>query len=379
VNINKVGMYPITFTIADQSGNKTTVTRVIVVQDLVAPVITRTGKDTVYVEANSKYTDDGATATDNYCDNATTTADILVTGNVDITKPGTYTLVYNVTDCNGNKADAVTRVVIVGDTKAPEIALKDGKDAVTINVLTKYADPGVIATDNFGTPTVTVTGTFYTAFPDGFANALGTYTIIYTATDNYSNQASVTRTITVVDVIAPVITLKGAPTANVCRWAKYEDAGYDLSDNFYKGNDITITTEGDFVNTLQEGMYSFRYVATDKSMNKGYSEWRIIRVVPAGEGACITTLKQGNTLENRITLFPNPSTGRFTVKVDLDKPEQVSVKVMNALGQTVASQEAGSLTSQALSMDLSAQASGVYMLYITAGNQTTVKQIVISK
>jgi hypothetical protein len=120
-------------------------------------------------------------------------------------------------------------------------------------------------------------------------------------------------------------------------------------------------------------------VATDKSLNKGVSEWRIIRVVPAGEGACLTGLNEGNKLDNRITVFPNPSTGRFTVKLTLDKPEQVSVRVINALGQTVASQEAGSLSTQNLSIDLSTQASGVYMLYITAGKQTAVKQIMITK
>jgi PKD repeat protein len=378
-NVSLVGTYTITYKVSDASGNTATITRVIIVRDLVAPVITLIGTDTVYQEVNTAYSDNGAFATDNYCDNATTTAAIIPSGNVNVAEPGTYTIVYNVTDCNGNKATPVIRTVIVQDTKAPVISLKDGKATVTLNVFDTYNDLGAIATDNYGTPAITVSGTFYATFPDGKTNALGTYTIIYTATDKFGNMASVTRTIEVVDIVPPVIGLKGAPTANVCRWAQYNDAGYDVSDNFWKSPDIAITTEGDFVNTLQEGMYSFRYIATDKSGNVAHSEWRIIRVLPAGEGGCTTGISSGDNLENRISVYPNPSAGKFILKVDLDNSVQVSVKVVNALGQTVSVVDEGSMASRMMSIDLSSQASGVYMLYITAGDKTTVKQIVINR
>jgi hypothetical protein len=61
-----------------------------------------------------------------------------------------------------------------------------------------FTDPGYTATDNCGTPTSSATGTVNTS-------SIGTYTITYTATDAVYT-STVTRTVTVLDRTAPVIT-----------------------------------------------------------------------------------------------------------------------------------------------------------------------------
>jgi hypothetical protein len=379
VDINKVGTYKIEFSVTDQSGNTAKLTRIIIVQDLTAPVIALVSTDTVYHEVNTAYLDAGITYSDNYCANSDMAANVLMTTNLDETHTGTYLVVYNLSDCNGNKAAQKTRVVIVRDTKAPSVTLV-GDTLITMDVFATYVDQKVTMSDNYGMPTLDITGTYFAAFPDGKSNNLGDYSVIYTVTDSFGNKSTVSRTIRVLDREAPVIGLKGAPSVNVCRWATYKDAGYDLTDNFWKSADITVTMEGDFVTggTMQPGVYSFRYKAVDKSGNVTYSDWRIVNVREANEGPCVTSIKEGS-LDKLVRVFPNPNNGRFTVKFDLNSTEQVSIRVVNSLGQTVSEVASGNMSSNTVSVDLSNQSSGVYMLHITAGSQSLVKRVVIAK
>ncbi|MFE5323246.1 immunoglobulin-like domain-containing protein [Paenibacillus sp. NPDC056579] len=79
--------------------------------DTVKPVITLNGPAAVEIPAGSTYTDAGATATDNV--DGDLTSRIQVNGSVDTSLPGTYTLIYTVTDNAQNAADPVVRTVTV--------------------------------------------------------------------------------------------------------------------------------------------------------------------------------------------------------------------------------------------------------------------------
>jgi parallel beta-helix repeat protein len=380
VDVNKVGTYVLTYTVTDLSGNTATVIRVVIVEDRIAPVLELTGKDTVYHEVNTPYIDAGVTYTDNYCTNAEMAGNLWMTHNVDETRPGTYTVVYNLTDCNGNEAVPVTRTVIVQDTKAPSVSL-NGDSLIVLDVFDTYKDAGITAADNYGTPEVTVSGSYFSTFTNGKATVLGDYTVIYTVKDSFGNSAVISRTIHVVDRVAPVIELEGVPSVNTCRWVAYKDAGYDLTDNYYDTSDIKVTREGDFTvtGTMLPGVYSFRYIATDKSGNVGYSDWRIINVREAGTGACATGLDESASLGNRISIYPNPTTGKFTLGISLNSSEQVNIKVVNSLGQMVAEVTEGNISSGSYNIDLSNESSGVYTLHIIAGDQSAVKRIVVAK
>ena len=74
-------------------------------------MITLLGDEVVTIEVGTTYTDAGATALDNY--DGDLTSSIVVTGSVDTSTVGTYTLSYDVTDTNGNVATTVTRTVNV--------------------------------------------------------------------------------------------------------------------------------------------------------------------------------------------------------------------------------------------------------------------------
>ena len=167
------------------------------VDEDVLPVITLNGAATVNHEQGTSYTDAGATATDT----VEGTLTVTVSGVVDSTIAGSYILTYTASDSAGNSAVAVSRTVIVSDTTAPVISLT-GSSSVAHEQGTPYTDPGVTSSDTVDDlgMTVVTTGTVDTA-------TAGTYTLTYTATDGAGNVSNVvTRTVTVSDTIAPVIT-----------------------------------------------------------------------------------------------------------------------------------------------------------------------------
>ena len=81
------------------------------VVDAIVPVITLTGESTVDIEVGSTYTDAGATATDNY--DGDITSSIVIVNPVDTDVVGQYVVTYNVSDANSNAAVEVARTVNV--------------------------------------------------------------------------------------------------------------------------------------------------------------------------------------------------------------------------------------------------------------------------
>jgi hypothetical protein len=84
--------------------------------DLVPPAIALSGDSSLVHQCGSEFTDAGATATD--AKDGDLTASITVQNDVDASVPGTYTVVYTVSDAAGNTATAMRSVDVV-DTTAP--------------------------------------------------------------------------------------------------------------------------------------------------------------------------------------------------------------------------------------------------------------------
>jgi PKD repeat protein len=109
VDLNKIGNYPVVYTVVDGSGNTSVYTRIYMVVDREKPVITLKGSSIQNVYRWKIYNDSGATVTDNYYSGLTP----IVSGQVDVNLAGVYYLTFNVTDGSGNKADEVIRIVNV--------------------------------------------------------------------------------------------------------------------------------------------------------------------------------------------------------------------------------------------------------------------------
>jgi len=286
VNPNVPGEYTITYTIKDLFDNETTATRTINVIDNAFPII-----------------DFNPNGNSTYAKSRTTTIDVRDLGIIDNDSlKYVWTLLdtepqeneFNTTFINGGTvstpasvsgsyylwaraSDTVGNVTITSsnvfnlDNEKPVIKI-NGNSSLTINKGSTYSDEGATATDNIDTTvTVTTTGSVN-------PNIVGTYTITYNAIDSSGNAATpVTRTVNVIDVKAPVITILGSNPATVSGGGTYSDAGATALDDV--DGDVTskITTTST-VNTNKLGTYTVTYKVTDKAGNTATSS-RTVNVV----------------------------------------------------------------------------------------------------
>ena len=156
------------------------------------------------IEVGSTFTDPGATASD--AGDGDLTSSIVVSGSVDTSTVGTYTVTYNVIDTSGNAADPVTRTVNVVDTTAPVITLL-GDNPMTIEVGSTFTDPSATALDVGDgdlTSSIAIVNNVDTS-------TVGTYTVTYNVSDTSGNAADpVTRTVNVVDTTCLLYTSDAA-------------------------------------------------------------------------------------------------------------------------------------------------------------------------
>ena len=110
VNPNAPGTYTITYS-ASANGFTTELTRIVVVEDTVAPVITLLGANPMQVGFGTVFTDPGATASDGCAGNLTSS--IVVTGSVDTNTVGFYALTYTVQDPTGHSDTEVRTVEVL--------------------------------------------------------------------------------------------------------------------------------------------------------------------------------------------------------------------------------------------------------------------------
>ena len=109
-NPNAPGTYTITYS-ASANGFTSETTRIVSVQDTVAPVITLNGANPMTVGFGTVFTDPGATASDGCAGNLTSA--IVVTGSVDTNTVGFYALTYTVSDPSGHSDTKVRTVQVL--------------------------------------------------------------------------------------------------------------------------------------------------------------------------------------------------------------------------------------------------------------------------
>ena len=112
--------------------------------------------------------------------------------------PGTHVIGLSVDDGFGGISTA-TVTITVRDVTAPVVTLA-GANPLTHQAFTPFVDPGATAVDACDGPVVV------SATSTVKANVPGTYAITYSAHDAASNVTSASRTVKVVDTVAPVIT-----------------------------------------------------------------------------------------------------------------------------------------------------------------------------
>lgn len=212
---------------------------------------------------------------------------------------------YTTTGYVSNNKKTTTTKKEKKDTEKPVITII-GNDNITINQGSNYKDEGATAKDNKDgdiTSKIKVENNVDTS-------KVGSYTVVYTVTDEAGNRSSKTRKVTVVGIninttttkrnnntttkkrtttqkrvttttsritTPPTITLRGDSYITLNQGDRYNDPGYYATDA--KGNDITsrVSVSGS-VNTSVAGTYTIRYTVTDTYGNSS-SKTRTVRVI----------------------------------------------------------------------------------------------------
>jgi hypothetical protein len=284
------GTYYVNFNVLDAAGNAaTTVTRnVIVVLDKTAPTLTLLGGATVNVEQCEVYNELGAVASD--LTDGNLSSSIKISGSVNTSVVGKYTLTYNVADAQGN-ASSVTRVINVVDTKKPGI-FSYGKrivdqEVVNIQIGSLFVD----AVTGFDTCNGSIAVNKVPGF-NGMVNTLvrATYPILYFAKDPHGNAAVEEGFVVnyrVDDYIAPEIALNTPDTVVHDVNSPYSSQPVSVYDNYYTSNKVSIEKKGK-VNPFTLGLYTETFTATDESGNTAVRN-RYVKVVDRVAPTIITT------------------------------------------------------------------------------------------
>ncbi len=209
-------------------------------------------------------------------------------GSVNTKKLGTYKITYKL------PFKTLVREVKVVDKESPIITL-NGEDEITLSVNHEYQELGFQVTDNVDTnlqDKVLITNNIDTT-------KIGEYQVNYEVKDLSNNKVNKTRTIKVVDDIAPIITLKGSKKITVKVNNNYEDEGYTATDNY----DLDVTKNVKVENNVDYskiGTQYIKYYCYDSSNN--YSE--VFRTVEVIENIDITYIK-GILLVNKKYHLPS--------------------------------------------------------------------------
>ena len=214
------------------------------------------GNSLVLHERYQTYTDAGYTYSGD---------DIVGTFNhVDIDNMGTYTVDYRITDEHGRYV-SISRTVVVTDTVAPIITLLSGNNLDVRLGYTDFTDPG--ATVDTG-ESYSVTGTYD-------VNTLGTYQLVYSATDDGGNTGQATRTINVVNDVAPSLTLLGSNPVQLIECDTFSDPGYIVG-NQYTTEPVVDSSQ---VDTSTVGNYDVTYTSSSNIIGTNYSSVSFTRTV----------------------------------------------------------------------------------------------------
>ncbi|MFS0725687.1 Ig-like domain-containing protein [Paenibacillus sp. 1P07SE] len=255
----------------DAAGNEQSASFGPYVLDNTEPVLELIGDDPYELPAGQPYVEPGARATDNI-DGAIDTSAILISGEVDTTRPSSYDVHYTVSDRAGNTATA-TRSVHVYDGDPPVITLL-GADPLVIAVDSSYEEPGATAYDEQDgdlTADIIVTGSVDT-------QEVGTYTRLYNVSDRAGNAAAeVSRTVHV--IAPPVLELIGPAEMSLVQGGTFNDPGATATDAYYGSLSEQITVSGS-VDTRTPGVYTLRYTV-DNPIGQTAAAVRTVTVTQA--------------------------------------------------------------------------------------------------
>jgi hypothetical protein len=84
-------------------------------------------------------------------------------------------------------------------------------------------------------------------------------------------------------------------------------------------------------------------------------------------------------ITTQIQLFPNPTSGYATIQLSLTKTSDITIEVINTLGQTIQQWQQRNVNVQLVKLNLSAQPNGLYFVKISDEKNIIVKKLMINR
>ena len=269
INSAKLGKYEVLYRVTDHVGNKTEQTINVHIVDTTPPEILNIGD----IKININNTEninwiEGVKIIDNYDGEMSIDYLIVDCSDVNLEKPGIYSLRFIAIDSNGNKVVEVISVRVFDDDIPMIHNLKDLRIKVNSNF--DFLE-GITATD----PTdgdITDRIILYDQYVN--LSKIGTYFLTYIVFDRSGNPYSETIKVTVYDDSIPEINGTRDLTLEVFTVFTRDDflegvSAYDLYDGDLTNEIIVDYSE---VNFEVLGTYLVRYSVTDSSENETYIE-----------------------------------------------------------------------------------------------------------
>jgi len=273
--------YQLNIVATDAAANASTLAYQVNVQDLddTSPTITDTTSGSINVDENqtavTSFTANetvtwSLTGTDASLFSISSSGVLTFVSAPDYENPGDadtnndYQLNIVATDAAANASTLAYQVNVQDlDDTAPVITL-NGESVVVVELGTDFDDEGAVTDDGSD---ITTSGNVDT-------DTVGSYVITYTSIDASGNVGTNTRTVNVVDTIAPDIIIIGDNPINTELGGSYEDKGATATD---ASGDVTVNSSGN-VDTNTIATYTITYTSTDPSGNTGTAT-RTVNVV----------------------------------------------------------------------------------------------------
>jgi predicted extracellular nuclease len=362
-----VGVNNIVLMVTDIHGNLSSCIALVTVEDITAPTVSCMDI-TVQLDTNGTVTISGIDVDNGSSDACGIASYDLDIATFDCSDVGDNPVILTVTDVNGNSTTC-TAIVTVEDNVAPELVCMDITVELDENGIAILDPNDLLAsgTDACGIDTLAIDITEVTCADIGTP-----ITVHIFASDVNGNISTCQATVTVVDVLAPVVTCPADLTVDPGAGNLF----YEVPDYFAQGeatatdnctDPVTILTQDPAPGTLlADGIYTIILTATDAYGNTGTCTFQL--TVESILGA------DDLGMEAAIRLYPNPAEDVLILRYKgAQALEQAVIYDIN--GRAIMRLSLGEMQEEK-TIDVAALASGVYVLQIQAGHGMVVKRFV---
>ena len=353
---NHIGDNPVTLTIADAAGNQVSGTAIVTIVDKLAPAVECPQNMTLpYCNPVGEY---AVSALDNCSDALSYQYPTNYPSGSEF-PTGTTALSISVTDANGNTAVCEFTVTVpeamTGEFSGEGISCFGKKDgSVSANMTGGAAGYTYLWSNGATSASISDLGP-------------GTYGV--SVTD--ATGCVVTGSVTIQEPAALVSTLVALSneTGNQQNGAVdvTVSGGVQPYSFSWQNSSGTVISNEEDISGLSAGDYRL-YITDANGCNTLYA-YTIQSVVSVTDQQMAT----------RISLFPNPTSGRFTLSVEDVKATSAAIQVFDLNGKLMYSQPEAILSSGNYEMDLSGAASGVYMVRIMIADNLVTKRLVVNR